>query len=259
MKPATLSLLAAAVILGASAWGIFNGVQNRRGPTVRSLELTERELRLPPVIGDSTALVLELLWRVDRPWAQHRGVPEWLDAAKLADLGFDCRLAATDPHARKHYAAMRARMSYVALRLEPSGTGTRRSPDEDGRENSRLVAVDAAAGSASLVEKYPAAAGHVVSRAVIAIHLFDHDEHGQLLPQPRLGGFIQRLVPEGVFVPRPGSGLLQGLRPHLDELNEKPREPRFAAMLHWGIRLEPWVTDVRLLTSAAQESQSAGR
>ena len=124
MKRTTLIISAAVVILFSGVWTAMMGLRNRSAATGGHLELTERELRLPPVFGDSTALFLEVLWRVQDTLVEHERAPAWLDTAKLTELGFDCSVPVSSPHARAHYSAMASRLSYAVLRLEPTDVHT---------------------------------------------------------------------------------------------------------------------------------------
>jgi hypothetical protein len=87
----------------------------------------------------------------------------------------------------------------------------------------------------------------------------EFDNRGRALPEPRVVGVIQQLVPSEVFVPNPGSQLLQTLRRRADDRDgrELIRQPRFAATVQWGRRFEPWLTQVRLLANGVSEAEKA--
>jgi hypothetical protein len=257
MKRTSWIFLAAALVLLSSGWAIYNGYQNRRIPAGGTLELTERELALPPVIGDSTALLVRLLWRVDRPYPEDHRSPSWLGVAKLTDLGFDCGIAPTAPHARAHYRSMPAALVYVALRLEENPPDPKSANRHDGAAaGSQLVLIDAAEHPEPLRHRFPDPE-HVIARAVLHVRLQEHDEQGRPLPKPRISGVIQHLVPQEIFVPAPGSRLLQPLRQRPHGSEDKPRQaPRFASKVHWGQHYEPWLTDVRLLTNGTLHTKN---
>ena len=68
------------------------------------------------------------------------------------------------------------------------------------------------------------------------------------LPEPRIRGWIQALLPSQIFVPRPHNRVLKPFQSHdLSGHEEGERDPRFAVNVTWGARHEPWITAVRLL------------
>ena len=110
MKHTILLAAAGVVLLSSNAWVLVSVGRNRGAAPGGTVELTERELGLPFRIGDSTALALELRWTVFSSDPDHDRSPDWLDAAKLAELGFDCRVPLTNPQAREHYRSQPARL-----------------------------------------------------------------------------------------------------------------------------------------------------
>jgi hypothetical protein len=251
MKRTLLVLAAAGVVLVSNGWAVFSSLQNRRAPEGGRVELTERELRLPPLIGDSTALSLELnYWRGDPEDRRGDRFLDWLDAAKLAELGFDCSVPVTSPHARDHYSAARNALVYLVLQFdgETARRFLREGTDRSHRPaETRLFVVDAGKDPRSLRKKYPDPARFIITRGVVMLELQKRGgPDDRLLPQPRLAGWILRLAVNQVFVPTPESKLLQPLR-HRPDATEEPREPRFAATVCWGTDYQPWIESVRLL------------
>ncbi len=251
MKRTLLMLAAAAVVLVSNGWAVFSSLHNRRAAEGGRVELTERELRLPPMIGDSTALALELnFWRGDPEDRRGDRFPGWLDAAKLAELGFDCSVPVTSPHARDHYSASRNALVYLVLEFD--GETARRFLRERADRSphpleTRLFVVDAGKDPRSLRQKYPDPARFIITRGVVMLELRERGgPDDRLLPQPRLVGWISTLAVSHVFVPTPESRLLQPLRHRPDE-PEEHREPRFAATVCWGKNYLPWIESVRLL------------
>ena len=246
-----LVLAAAAVVVASNAWTLVSNARNRSDATGGTLELTERELRLPPLVGDSTALFLGLEWDVPSADPENHRSPDWLTPAKLTELGFDCRMPMTSPDVHDHYAAVPS--VPVVLVLEYEGDAwkdARRGPDR----TTRLFAVDAGREAAPLRQTYRDPRRYILVRGIVGLSLQDRSfRDGTPLPEPRLRGHIETLLPERIFVPRPFCPLLQDLRGHeRDSHEEAGREPRFAVKVSWGRDLEPWVEDVRLLESPSQ-------
>jgi hypothetical protein len=239
-----LLLSAACLAVFVNAWMFVLVERNRSAATGGTAELTERELRLPGRMGDSTALFLDLVWDVPSSETESRRSPDWLTPAKLAELGFDCSVPATAPEAREHYAGMLSAAAYLVLEY-----GADAPEDANRRPNAtRLFAVDAGLDAARLRERFPDPARHIILRAVVHPILREWGPRGARLPEPLLRGRIQAVIPDSIFVPRPFCSTLQDLRGR--EGDEGDREPRFAARISWGANHEPWVEDVRLLLPA---------
>lgn len=246
----TLVLAAAGVVLLSNAWALFSSRWNRREGAGGTLELTERELQLQPMAGESTVTLLEIEWDALADDPRHRGPPRWLDEKKLAELGFDCTVPVADPAARRYYGSLPA--AAVFLVLEYEGEAWREAAAQR-RTGTRLFIVDAGRDAKRLRDRYPAGRSHLLTRGAIRPLLQDWDEAADApLPAPRLRGWIQALVPNQIFVPRPHRSQLEGLKPvsRRDQEQEK-WAPRFAVTVAWGANYEPWVTGVRLLELSA--------
>lgn len=251
-----LVLAAAALVLASNAWILVTTAHNRSEATGGTVELTEREIGLPPMWGDSTAIFLELKWDVMSEDRGHRRSPDWLTVAKLGELGFDCRMSVTDPDARGHYAMMPPAPVYLVLEYE--GEAWKTAPRGPERRT-RLFAVDAGLDAPRLRQKYPDSSRHIVARAVVGLTLEDRNfRDGAPLSEPRLRGWIQTLFPSRIFLPPPYSKVLQVLRRRGEDSEEGPgSEPRFAVKVSWGRDHEPWVEGLRLLTSKDSSPQGS--
>lgn len=249
-------LAAAVVVVVANAWVFISARLNRADATGGTVELTERELGLPPLTGDSTAMLLELNWNVLSRAEHEQRAPDWLGAAKLSELGFDCHVPVTSPDARSHYSLLPSRL--VHLVLEYDGEAAKKASAVNSTRT-RLYVVDAGKEARLLRKRYPDSQRYVITRGVVRVRLDErHLQDGKPLVEPRVSGWIGSVVPSQIFVPQPHSQLLQPLRTHDVEPNEKRAdEPRFAAIVRWGARYEPWVQSVRLLPEA--EPGSKGR
>lgn len=241
-----LLLIAAAVVLLVNAWALLQARHNRSDPAGGTLELTDRTVRLVEMPAESTAMLLELRWRVRSARPRQERSPEWLDAAKLSELGFDCGVPVSSPQARDHYRAMPTRP--VFLVLEP-GAAAEQAPDQPAPDRAYLYVVDAGCDARRLREKYPDPQRQVIARGLVRLSWEQQTarEDGPALT-PQLRGWIQTLLPEQIFVPQPHSRILEEFR-HLKsrESGEKKSEPRFAVTISWGTDYTPWVRAVRRL------------
>jgi hypothetical protein len=245
----SLVLAAAAVVLVANAWVIVSAWRNRGETPGGTVELTERELRLQPVSQDSTAVLLELRWKVSSNEPDDDGAPAWLNAAKLQELGFNCSLPVESPHAADHYNTMSPALLYVVLEFDDE------AERKAGRsQTSRLWVVDVGRDARQLRSKYPDPARHLIGRGVVQPFLKNRSgRENRLLPQPRLSARVHSVLPQFIFLPAPQSGVLQGLRRRPGSPREQDdREPRYAVTVSWGTRYEPWVRSIRLLPAAPQ-------
>jgi hypothetical protein len=247
-----LVLTAAVVVLASNAWVLTAAWRNRSGPSGGTVELTERELRLVQVPWESTATLLELSWDVLSDVPQDRGPPTWLDAAKLAELGFDCTVPLDSPNAKEHYASMPPAVVFLVLEYEGQAW---RQARRDRKLRTRLFVVDAGRDAGGLRDRYPDTKSHVITRGVVRLSYQEHGiPEGTPLVTPRLQGRIDTVLPSEIFVPRPHNWLLEGLRHHGPPAPEPAEgEPRFAVTVSWGSNYEPWVGGVRRLTVDAPE------
>lgn len=259
-----LIVLTNAVALGGVAW-------NRGGEPDSRLALSERELALPwrsaGPDSENSGLSLELRWScLPAPTLRRRGAtyydtnsPLWLDARKMAALGFDSRapeltrpldraplrheqlarevwlvLELDGPAWRQAQAdaAQEAAKEAEAAASKP-GTAAPRHP-RDASGDSRLFAVDAGLDRDALRTRYADRAMYAIVRARVS---------------PRVGaasaidgGRIDALDINDVNVPL-------ALRPVFDGLEEQTWQPRprrhFEATVVFGRRAEPWLVDAR--------------
>jgi len=246
-----LVLAAAVVELVANAWVVVSTLRNRGDTPGGNVELTERELRLLPISDDSTAVFLELRWEVASNEPEDDGAPAWLNAVKLEELGFDCRVPVDSPHAQDHYHSVPSALLFVVLEFE--GDAWKKS---GGSRPSRLFVVDVGRDARRLRTQYPDTARHLISRGVVRPFLKNRSRReNRPLPQPRLSARIESVLPQLIFVPSSHSSVLQGLRHRPDSPREKGEAappPRYSVTVSWGAHYEPWVRSVRLLPAAAE-------
>ena len=259
-----------ALIAITNAVALAGAAYNRSGEPDSALRLSERELRRPYTSvanRENSGLTLELRWRVlqdasvsanaYRYGFEGGGVPAWLDAQKMASLGFD-----TGPSARGADASRQRQLPrdvLVVLELEgpafleahtralqaakdievgkERGGGKKEADELIEREarSTRLFAVDAGLDRAALRNKYP-------DRSRYAI------VHGQVRPigmqaNTQGAGYIENLDARSVNVPLDWRGMLDGVQPETygSRLGEIKH---FDATLAFGQRLEPWLVSV---------------
>ena len=118
--------LGIAIIVVTNAVALAGVWWNRQPPADSNPALSERELSLPwrgPRLRENSGLALDLRWRViDREGAEfgsgfpfNSGTPQWLDAGRMAALGFAPAGAAANAQARWDLAA--------PSRFSPNGDG----------------------------------------------------------------------------------------------------------------------------------------
>jgi hypothetical protein len=237
---------AAGVVLAANGWGLLHAWRNQTESSGGQLELTERELRLQPVVMESTVTVLRLDWRVQTAGNQQWARPVWLDTAKLEALGFDCKVPVSGPEASSHYSSMPARRVFLALEYEGD---TWRSAGGEDEKKSRLFVVDADQDAIRLRRRYPDREHHIICRGSVRL-VFRHPNLSDASSAggPAITGRVESIHPGYVFVPLPYSRILRGLQGNDFERHgvTLTTEPRYAVQICWGANHEPWVEGVRL-------------
>ncbi len=267
-------LLVNVIALGGAAWN--------RSKIDSKLTLSERELRTPYVWqGDSedSGVALMINWRAQpasrseelaylSPYTNYGADPGWLDAAKLASLGFNV----TPPPADAQDRDWRRRAQRVTLVLELAGPAYAKSlelsaidvaqsksksaaaPGDEAlasrakesadalRENqtraSRLFAVDAGLDSDQLRAKYPNRQRYLLLPALVQMYWQrNRDEPWHV------AGSIQRLMSPQIHLSRAQAvALAPAMGQSYGDTNPKPIEVAVA----YGRRLEPWVVSARV-------------
>jgi hypothetical protein len=243
--------IAAAVVIACNAFTLTRAGLNRNGEPEAVLDLTERELRLAPRETDNTAIVLRLEWSGLEPNNAANPVPDWFDAAKLASLGFDCRLPATAENAA-HYRGAAPRSVYAAL--ENDGDAWRRYLDglasqqerDAASRRPRLVLVDVGTDASALRARYPDRRRTVIVPATAGLSLVQ-----PLSGKPFLRGRINVVYPFELNVPKELRSVLEPIRPRAVSMADRQSgqmnavgEPRYRVSVKWGRSLEPWIAAV---------------
>jgi hypothetical protein len=263
-KPLVAAL---ALVVLANAVTIAMIARNRSGTPEATLQMTERELRLPPPGMENSGIALHLRWRRPSDVAEEDyPPPAWLDRAKLASVGFDCSVDPGAADARRHYGDLRmpARLAYAALEYRPEqtpvpaerpaaadqaspGAAFRQAPlsDSDRTRLSRLLAVDIGPSAADLRRRYPDRSRFVVVPAAVRLIYLDPERTRRAAA---LAGDVVTLFPGQVTVPREHRALLErlqkGTKPDDTPMRRLAHDPRYAVTVHWGRSLEPWIVGV---------------
>jgi len=253
-------LAAAGIVLVANASVVISVLWNRTETRGGTIELTERELRLPNASGESTAIFLELEWDVLSVSKDEDRVPRWLDSVKLTELGFDCHVPMTHPNVRAYYRSLVPKMVFVVLEYEGEAW---KNASPDRRQITRLFAVDAGKDPYQLRKQYTDAGRYIITRGLVRVIFRDHSKpDGKPLPQPLIEGVIERVLPEQIFVPLPYCKTLESLRHHngspddrKEEDGKTEKEPRYAVTVSWGKHYEPWVVNIRQLSFVSPNSK----
>ena len=77
----SLIFAAVGIVIAANVWVLLSAQRNRSGIPGGSVELTEGELQLQPIGGESTALFLRLNWDVLTSQPHRHGWVPWLDGS----------------------------------------------------------------------------------------------------------------------------------------------------------------------------------
>ena len=197
------------------------------------------------------------------------GTPEWVDAAKMAALGFDVGAVADDSTARRRLE--RALPRKVLLVLELAGPAwqqtlerarqnaarneaarlanadskefaekARQAQEQLKREetlDSRLFAIDAGLDRAALRAQYPDRSRYLILQGTLRPRLVVQDK------KTRVTGYVSAVAATRINVPH-------ALRPALESaLGRHQRKaddpaPHFEATMAVGQRLEPWIASV---------------
>lgn len=269
-----------ALIAITNAVALIGVAYNRSGAAPESeLRLTQRELWLPwgSMDHEDSGLEVRLAWRVlpkEKEAALYGdiyypvgGAPAWLNAAKLAELGFDTVKAANAlpggwPYEKQlpkaallvlefdgpaYQQALKNAQELVEQKAKP-GEGAREksdftaggsSPadrlDRERNTNSRLFVVDAGLDAAMLRAKYPDRGHYAIVNGRIRMISTNGDA------KPQLAGYIDAVSNDQISVPLE---FRNAFGP--DVLTErdygKGLKTPVGVTLVFGKRFEPWIT-----------------
>lgn len=264
-----LILLTNAVALG----GVF---RNRTGEPESTLTLSQRELYRPTwgIARESSGILLDLRWRTVPREADGMsgwsvlggGAPDWLDRAKMAELGFD--VGAMDLAGDRLAGRQKSRAVLLVLELDgPARHGflerVRRHAEDEAKKaaavpdnadaqrrlkaarewlereenhNSRLFAIDAGLDRAALRARYPDRGRH----AIVA---------GRVSPwrsgagkTAKWAGYVQRVLVSEINLPFEFRQRFEARGRGTPPADDSTAP--FTATVAFGQRLEPWLVSL---------------
>jgi hypothetical protein len=196
----------------------------------------------------------------------HNTESPWLDRERLAALGFDVSLPVDAPDANEHYENQRSRPALIVLELDgpayavevkraqqglanaqaraaanPGDEGAtrdlgyfRKNLEREQQRSTRLFAVDAGTDYAAFRQKYADAARYVILAGHVDIGFCRAEDR-----TPRLCGRISDIEVPQVNVRYELRSVFEGAT--YKYYSDEAPDVRFAAVVAWGQRLEPWI------------------
>jgi hypothetical protein len=228
--------IAAGIVLVSNLAALGGVAWNRGGEPEAVLELTERELSLPPPAAENTAMALRLqLWNVLR----RPSPPEqsWFDRAKLEAIGFDCSRPLDEANLPR-YRATPPRRTYAVLEYSGQAWEGGRQSLAGGADDgsSRLMVVDAGNDRAALRARWPDRHRAVIVPAVAVLWVEQKPDGTKVLR-----GRIPFVQPMELNVPHAHRAVLAPL-----QARAVAAGPRYRVKVVWG-RRDPWIEEVSLL------------
>jgi len=253
------------LIVSTNLVALGSAISNRSGTPDSILTLTQRELALPYDnwrIGENSGLALRLVWRTDQtqthdavaPSVWFGGEGDWLDVAKLTELGIKVRPRGPGNSESQSYST--SVPADVLLVLEMNGTVYRRQLDRacksagnDGhkdaaqtcererREGSRLFVVDAGLDRDALRRKYPDAGVYAVVRGQIEAAIVPTSSASRVV------GYVRGISTDEIQVPASMRAAL-GASGASARWQVVGQSQPFKATIAFGSRLEPWIVNL---------------
>lgn len=256
------TLVAGAVIIVVTNVIALAGVAyNRSGDPESTFQLSDRELGEPSGWGfesENSGIALRIRWRVlgKRPdddqagkpyFPISSGPPEWLNSAKMAELGFDVSSIDGSSASRSRYSRQLPKEVLLVLELDgpayhemlaraeayvERAADGRNQLEREKNENTRLFVVDAGLDADELREKYPSRSRHAIVRGTIRPWVVWDDS------EAALAGHVSALSVSQVNVPL-------AYRAPFDPQHRRSGRTGggapFTVTVAYGRRLEPWI------------------
>lgn len=256
--------LALGLILLANVVVLAGVYANRQGQPTSSLSLTHREFYLRSYgRGEDSGVTVQLRWQTPRDPDDRI-----LDAAKLAELGFDLP-PGNDEWTYDRYKVISPRVAYVVLEydgpawqqslqqrratldksLDKARDDRARKRLQDNfdrfrQDASRLVLVDVGTNPDALRQRYPDRARDLIARARIAAYRRSVRDPETKKRSWTLHGRVSSLLPSTITVPSAmGDELMTTRKTRYGE--RRTIRDEVAVALDYGRRYEPWVASVR--------------
>jgi hypothetical protein len=239
--------IAAAVVLLANTGALLRVAANRRGEPTNIIELTNRELPVRFSDTESRTIVVGVEF--------NRAHVDWLDVPKLASLGFDMSVPASDRAAARHYRRQRSRRAYVAFeyageswrrweaehesKLSGMTAGAERTMlEKQLHSHSRLFPVDASPEFDSLRSRYRDLRRFLIVPGMVAVSFWQEKTGEKNIHVIR--GSVSRLLIDRIHLPRLFANRVMGEgRPEASWT-----APSFEAKLQYGRLFEPQILDL---------------
>jgi len=252
-------LAGVALIVIVNAIALTGVAFNRSAATGGTLVLTQRELSMPYNYWRNTensGLALRVNWRIPATLPRAGGIwyggeAEWLDAAKIAELGIRTRSAPGDYES----SFWRSVPADVLMVLELNGPAYRRALElacdkaarsaqksdvalceSEKHESSRLFIIDAGLDRDVLRAKYPDAASYAIAHGKVQATWISDGSKKQLV------GLVNDLAIDELQVPLPMRAALAADGGVLWRSPDKTAP--FEATVTFGRRLEPWIVQL---------------
>jgi hypothetical protein len=259
-------IVAAALVLITNAIALGGVAYNRSGEPDSVLQLTERELPLQfwswPE-NENSAVHMQLRWRVSGGTYEWDHDVEWLTPEQLRALGFDLPAAGASQEELQRYAKQSAREVFFALELD--GPAYQRELERRRNDLREAEAKAAAVGSTELrdhvvvAQKFLQEEEQTASRlfvvavdvdaAVLRQRYSDRRKYAVVSGRLELHDGVKQMLPmiddvnvDAIRVPYAYRKLVEPLL--ADRSYAPDRKPRYAASVHFGRRLEPWIVQL---------------
>lgn len=283
-----LFAVALVVLIATNVFVLASVSTNRSGTPEAQLTLSERELSIPYWISaENSGLGLRLQWRAlprevnDDGYSNWRS-PLWLDAEKLASLGFDVDRYLSDeaegvdtkqPIPKEVYivleldgtpyreALQRAQLTFAekVAEMGPNradvnqGQKLERAEEEllrAKKEKSRLFAVDAGLDPVDLRGRHGDRQRFIIAKGLVQPSVTSYPKKHAVV------GYIKKLSIEKIHVPLKLRPFFENLQ--AADLNTTNRDairgPRYQVKLAYGHRFEPWIVSVEALDAHSDEN-----
>ena len=268
------------LILIANGFALASVAYNRNAKE-SELKLTERELNKSYAdYGiESSGMGLNLNWRVplqNDGWAMdydmsisgYGSVTKWLDKAKLAELGFDVSMPATNTDAAGHYRRTQAREVFIVFELdgqarqatleyvkslldrscgpEDKSQVCKQSPEmrknrlwQEENTVSRLFAVDAGLDNAALRARYPDRSKYAIMRGQVK------PEWGQSNGKSAMIGRIVGINVSTINVPHKFIAEMKDMKPWNSYMKPGDQPNHYEVIVAFGRNHEPWIVSAK--------------
>ena len=256
------TLIAGSMIIAVTNIVALAGVAyNRSGDPESTLQLGNRELHVPASWGfesENSGMALRFSWRVlgkkpdedqaDRSYFPiSSGPPEWLNAAKMAELGFDVSPIDGARDSRTRYSRQLRKEVFLVLELDgpayqemlaraeanaARAANGRDQLNRERNESTRLFVVDAGLDADTLRAKYPSRSRHAIVRGTVRPWVVWDDN------EATLSGDVSALSVEQLNVPL---AFRAPFEPHYERRSRRAVGVPFTLSVAFGRRLEPWI------------------